>query len=116
MMPTCAAELCLLRIPAGAKGQEHQACFQAGESLPCPLLGLSHACAQGAHHVVEFLGPARAVVVPGEVLGLLQDDDLCARLLRHAGQVADLEDPQQRPVIPPCTPGCAELPAPTPHS
>ena len=53
--------------------------------------------------MVKLLGPAGAVVVPGEVLRLLQNDDLCARLLRHAGQVADLEDPQQGPVIPPCT-------------
>ena len=83
-----------------------------GESLQCPLLGQVHAWLRGAHHVVELLGPAGAVVVPGEVLGLLQDDDLCARLLRHAGQVADLEDPQQRPVIPPCMPCCAELPSP----
>ena len=110
MMPTCATELRLL-VEAGAQGKEHQAQCQVGESLLCPLLGQPNARAQGAHHVVKLLGPAGPVVVPGEVLGLLQDDDLCARLLSHTGQIADLEDPQQRPVISPCTPCCAQLPA-----
>ena len=50
----------------------------------------------------ELLGPPGPMVVPGEMLGLLQDDHLCAGLLGHAGQVAYLEDPQQRPVIAPC--------------
>ena len=110
MMPTCAAEPCLL-IPSRGKGEGAPGTVSSRPEPAVLVLGQHHADLHGAHHMVELLGPARAMVVPGEVLRLLQNDDLRARLLRHAGQVADLEDPQQCPVVPPCTPCCAELPA-----